>query len=91
MAPKRKACPVIPPFSLPPHSDGGSHGFGLTHRPAEFYVVGERRDNPLNLLLRDPDGNFYACLLPDGEPISVEPDETWHLEPQALEVSTLEP
>lgn len=57
----------------------------MTSLPAEFFVVGERRDNPLHLLLRDSDGTFYGCLLPDGDPIPVEPDATWRLEPGALD------
>ena len=78
-------------FSLPSFTD---HRTGHAHlpltapiQPAEFFVVGERRDDPMHLLLRDPDGTFYSCPLPDGDPIPVEPDDAWRLEPQALETS----
>jgi len=80
-------------FSLPSFSDhrpGHAHlSFTVASQPAEFFVVGERCDDPMHLLLRDPDGNFYGCLLPDGDPIPVEPDEAWRLEPKALETSIL--
>ncbi|MGC4105354.1 MAG: hypothetical protein QM753_03215 [Thermomicrobiales bacterium] len=80
-------------FSLPSFTDQraalGPLSFTVGTRPAEFFVVGERRDDPMHLLLRDPDGVFYGCLLPDGEPTPVEPDDTWRLEPQALETSIL--
>jgi hypothetical protein len=42
-----------------------------------FAVVGERRDDPLELLLLGEDGQHYAYLLPDRPVTSVEPDERW--------------
>jgi hypothetical protein len=42
-----------------------------------FAVVGERRDDPLELLLLGDDGRHYAYPLPDGPVTPVEPDEAW--------------
>jgi hypothetical protein len=42
-----------------------------------FAVVGERRDDPLELLLLGDDGQHYAYPLPDGPMIPVEPDAGW--------------
>ena len=44
---------------------------------AIFAVVGERRDDPLELLLLGADGQHYAYPLPDGPVVPVEPDEAW--------------
>ena len=49
--------------------------------PNELAVVGERKDDPEQLLLRDAEGNYYAYALPDGDPEPVEPDEAWEVEP----------
>ena len=86
--PNRKALPVIVHFSLPhPRARHRPRALALTSLPTEFSVVGERRDDPLNLLLRDPDGHFYGCQFPDGIPIPVIPDASWQLEPGALDPS----
>jgi hypothetical protein len=49
--------------------------------PAEmttiFAVVGERRDDPLELLLLGADGQHYAYPLPDGPVTPVELDDQW--------------
>ena len=42
-----------------------------------FAVVGERRDDPLELLLLGEDGRHYAYPLPDGLALPVELDEAW--------------
>ena len=56
----------------------------LPHPPApsELTVVGERRSDPLCLLLLGIDGRYYAYSLPDGEPEPVEPgdDDEWEIE-----------
>jgi len=48
--------------------------------PTEFIVVGEHVRDPFRLLVKDPEGNFYAYLLPDGEPTPVEPGDEWTIE-----------
>jgi hypothetical protein len=42
-----------------------------------FAVVGERRDDPLELLLLGADGQHYAYPLPDGPVTPVELDDQW--------------
>ncbi|HEU5432773.1 MAG TPA: hypothetical protein VFU81_13990 [Thermomicrobiales bacterium] len=44
---------------------------------AVFAVVGERRDDPLELLVLGADGQHYACPLPDGPMTPAEPNEEW--------------
>jgi hypothetical protein len=48
--------------------------------PAEFLVIGEHRDNPLQLLLLGADGRHYAYTLPAGDTTPIEPDEAWCIE-----------
>jgi hypothetical protein len=47
---------------------------------AVFAVVGERRDDPLELLLLGADGQHYAYPVPDGPMTPVEPNEEWQLD-----------
>ena len=42
-----------------------------------FAVVGERRDDPLELLLLGADGQYDAYPLPDGPAWPVAPDARW--------------
>ncbi len=44
---------------------------------SERHEVGERRDDPLELLLLGDDGQHYAYPLPDGPAWPVEPDAGW--------------
>jgi hypothetical protein len=53
--------------------------------PNELAVVGEHKDDPLQLLVMGTDGHYYAWSLPDGETREVEPDETWDMEPTSSE------
>ena len=45
-----------------------------------FAVVGERRDDPLELLLLGADGHHYAYPLPDGPMTPVELDDQWEVD-----------
>ncbi|CAA9561050.1 MAG: hypothetical protein AVDCRST_MAG70-1666 [uncultured Thermomicrobiales bacterium] len=49
--------------------------------PTELAVVGERKDDPSELLLLGADGRYYAYLLPDGHTKKVDPDDRWHVDP----------
>lgn len=53
--------------------------------PAEFLVVGEHRDDPLQLLLLGIDGRHYAYTLPEGDPTPIEPDDGWRVEVTAAD------
>ena len=52
--------------------------------PTIFAVVGERRDDPLELLLLGADGHHDADPLPDGPLTLVEPDDAWKRDAQPL-------
>jgi len=45
--------------------------------PNDLAVVGEHKEDPEYLLLRDAEGNYYAYALPEGDPQPVEPDAEW--------------
>ena len=45
-----------------------------------FAVVGERRDDPLELLLLGDDGQHDAYPLPDGPATPIEPDAAWQVD-----------
>ena len=49
--------------------------------PSELFVVGERRSDPLCLLLLGVDGQYYAYSLPDENMEPVELDDEWEVEP----------
>jgi hypothetical protein len=53
--------------------------------PTELAVVGERKDNPDDLLLIGPDGQYYAYSLEEGNPHPIELDDGWHVEPVSSE------
>ncbi len=48
--------------------------------PNELAVVGESKDDPEQLLVRDAEGNFYtySLLADDAQPVEV--DEHWTIE-----------
>ena len=48
--------------------------------PNELAVVGERKEDPSELLLMGSDGHFYAYTLPDGEPEEIVPNDEWQIE-----------
>lgn len=48
--------------------------------PNEFAVVGENKEDPTQLLLIGPDGNYYAYSLPAGDTQEVDPDDGWEVE-----------
>ena len=48
--------------------------------PNELAVVGEKKEDPSELLLLGSDGHYYAYSLPDGDPEEVEPDDEWEIE-----------
>lgn len=54
-----------------------------------FAVVGERRDDPLELLLLGADGQHYAYPLPEGPATPVEPDEAWRRDDVEVAVEDL--
>ena len=53
--------------------------------PNDLAVVGENKEDPEQLLLMGPDGQYYAYSLPAGEPEPVEPDDHWEVEPTPTE------
>lgn len=53
--------------------------------PSELIVVGERRDDPLCLLLLGADANFYAYSITDGSTEHVVPDQEWRIEESLVE------
>jgi hypothetical protein len=48
--------------------------------PNELAVVGEKKDDPEQLLLLGVDGRYYAYTLPEGDTEPVEPDDNWEVE-----------
>lgn len=48
--------------------------------PNELAVVGERKEDPSELLLLGSDGHYYSYTLPDGEPEEVVPNDEWEIE-----------
>lgn len=52
--------------------------------PNELAVVGENKDDPEQLLLRDAEGNYYAYSLPEEDPRPVDPDERWTVEEESI-------
>ncbi|HEU0166069.1 MAG TPA: hypothetical protein VFQ54_13560 [Thermomicrobiales bacterium] len=50
--------------------------------PNELYVVGERKDNPIELLLQGTDGRYYVYQPPDEDPkpVDVAEDSAWQIE-----------
>jgi hypothetical protein len=49
--------------------------------PNELAVVGEHKDDPELLLLRDAEGRYYAYDPPAGDPEPVDPGDEWDVEP----------
>lgn len=47
----------------------------------DFVVLGERRDDPSQLLLRGDDGGFYAYDLTTGRVSAIEVDAAWTMDP----------
>jgi hypothetical protein len=56
--------------------------------PNELAVVGEKKDDPEQLLLLGVDGRYYAYTLPEGDTEPVEPDENWAVEADTDELFT---
>ncbi len=56
--------------------------------PNELAVVGEKKDDPEQLLLLGVDGHYYAYTLPDGDTEPVEPDENWEVESEPDDLFT---
>lgn len=56
--------------------------------PNELAVVGEKKDDPEQLLLLGVDGRYYAYTLPWGDTQRVEPDEDWAVEATTDELFT---
>lgn len=46
----------------------------------DFVVLGERRDDPSQLLLRGDDGGFYAYDLSTGHVSAIEVDAAWTMD-----------
>ena len=49
--------------------------------PTELAVVGEHKEDPDQLLLRDEDGQYYAYSVSTDAAAPVEPDGEWDVEP----------
>ncbi len=47
----------------------------------DFVVLGERRDDPSQLLLRGDDGDFYAYDLATGHVSAIKVDAAWAVDP----------
>jgi hypothetical protein len=48
-------------------------------------AAGHHRDDPCLLLLLGADGRHYAQLLPDGDPVPIEPDgDGWFVDERVL-------
>ena len=48
--------------------------------PNDLAVVGENKEDPDQLLLRDAEGNYFAITLPSSDPEPVEADAEWEVE-----------
>lgn len=61
----------------------------------EFTVIGEHRENPLELLVLGADGGYYGYRLSHEDVLPVEPDENWIIttkpEPEDPEYMALPP
>lgn len=60
----------------------------FTTPPNELAVVGEKKDDPEQLLLLGVDGHYYAYRLPEGAAEPVEPDENWEVESEPDDLFT---
>jgi hypothetical protein len=48
--------------------------------PTDSAVVGEKKDDPDQLLLMGDNGEYYAYSIPDDTAAAVEPNEDWIVE-----------
>ena len=48
--------------------------------PTDAAVIGERKDDPDQLLLLGENGSYYAYSIPTDTVAPIEPDENWKME-----------